>query len=226
MIGIFDSGVGGICAYRQVRKMLPYEDLIYLADRKNAPYGTKSEDEIVALTKNNIKQLKNMGVRAILIACCSASSLHHRLTNEERVLSTPIITPAAEEAARIGRKITVIATEHTARSKAFSREIAKLSDATVTEMAEQRLVALVERGNRDGRIDVECERYLTDLVKRIRMAKSDTLILGCTHFSHLEQELGRLLPEVKIISPARVGAIQIVKKIDPSHKESGRDVYI
>ncbi len=226
MIGIFDSGVGGICAYRQVRKMLPYEDLIYLADRKNAPYGTKSEDEIVALTKNNIRRLKNMGVRAILIACCSASSLHYRLTDEERAISAPIITPAAEEAARVGRKITVIATEHTARSQAFSREIAKLSNAVVTEMAEQRLVALVERGNRDGHIDVECEKYLTDLAKRVRMAESDTLILGCTHFSHLEHEIGRLLPEVKIISPARVGAIQIVKKIDPSHRESGRNVYI
>lgn len=226
MIGIFDSGAGGICAYRQVRKMLPREDILYLADRKNAPYGTKDEDEIVYLTKNNIRILKELGARAILIACCSASSLYDRLNPEEREIATPIITPAAKEAARVGGKITVIATRHTARKRAFSREIAKLSDRDVTEMAEQELVALVEGGSRDGALKDNCREYLNRLAHRIRQTEADTLILGCTHFSHLEGEIGRLLPNVKIISPARVGATELVKKISPGYREGGRDIYM
>lgn len=226
MIGIFDSGVGGICAYRQVRRMLPREDIVYLADRKNAPYGTKTEDEILKFTKNNIKILKEMGAEAVLIACCSASSLHHLLSAEEREISTPIIAPAAALAAVSGRRIAVIATRHTVRQRAFSREISELSDAAVTEMAEQELVALVEGGNRDGRTDPVCKRYLADMARRVRGVNADTLILGCTHFSHLEGEIAGLLPKVRIISPARVGAMEIVRKITPSRDECGRVVYM
>ena len=118
MIGIFDSGVGGLNAYYELKRLLPDEDFIYLSDRKNAPYGTKSEDEIIALTRADIKRLKNAGARKILIACCTASSIHHKLDDEERQISLPIITPAAEIAAKSAKRILVIATEHTAKSSA------------------------------------------------------------------------------------------------------------
>ena len=226
MIGIFDSGVGGICAYRQVRELIPREDIVYLADRRNAPYGIKTKDEILSFTKKNIKILRNMGARAVLIACCSASSIYHLLDPTEREISTPIITPAAALAARLGSKIAVIATRHTANSGAFGREIKRLSDVPVYEMAEQELVTLVEGGSSDGRVSAECRKYLLSLSERVRATGADTLILGCTHFSHLEREIGRLLPKVKIISPARVGAEEIVKKISSRPRESGRVVYL
>ena len=95
MIGIFDSGVGGFSAYRTVRRMLPRENILYLADRKNAPYGTKSKDEILSFTKNNIKRLSAMGAERILIACCTASSVYDLLSEEEKEISLPIIRPAA-----------------------------------------------------------------------------------------------------------------------------------
>ena len=220
MIGIFDSGVGGICSYRRVRSLLPYEDIVYLADRRNAPYGIKSPDEIKKLTEKNIGILRSLGAEAVLIACCSASSVHHLLTDEDREISIPIIRPAAEIAAKAGKKITVIATRHTATSGAFSREIRSISSAEVFELAEQELVALVESGNRDGHIDRACRDYLTGLAERINGTSADTLILGCTHFSHLEREIQRLLPKVKIISPARVGAEEIVRKIKSRTREN------
>ena len=226
MIGIFDSGVGGLCAYHELRRMIPREDIVYLADRKHAPYGIKTEDEILAFTKENIRILKDMGASAVLIACCSASTVYHRLDASEREISLPIISPAARIAAKNGRRIAVIATNHTVKSRAFSREIGLISDATVSEMAEQRLVSLVERGNRDGRIDPECTEYLADLTERIRMVDADALILGCTHFSHLEGELLKRLSGVNIISPARVGAEEMVKKITLGHTECGREIYI
>ncbi len=225
MIGIFDSGVGGICAYHRVRQLMPREDIVYLGDRKNAPYGTKTEDEILALTERNIKLLRSLGAEAVLIACCTASSLHRLLPEEARQVSIPIIAPAAELAAKLSDKIAVIATEHTARSGAFGLEIRKRREASVTELAEQRLVALVEGGSRDGRLSEECRRYLEGLRERVLRTEADALILGCTHFSHLEGEIGRLLPKIKIISPARVGAEEIVKKIK-MHRECGKIIYL
>lgn len=225
MIGVFDSGVGGICAYKHLQEALPTSDIVYLADRKNAPYGTKTEDEILLFTKNNIRLLSDLGCEAILIACCSASTVYQRLTDEEREISLPIITPSARIAAEGGRRITVIATRHTASSGAFKREIAKFSDAFVTEMCEQPLVTYVESGNRDGRLSVECGDYLSAMAERIKESEADSLILGCTHFSHLEYEIGRLLPNVRIISPARVGAEELIKTIN-NRRENGKITYI
>ena len=226
MIGIFDSGVGGICAFKQVRELLPNEDIIYLADRRNAPYGTKTPDEILRFTENNIKKLKGCGAEQILIACCTASSLYERLPPWAREISMPIIRPAAALAAELSENVAVIATEHTCKSHAFKREIGRLSDISVSELAEQELVALVEMGNRDGRIDRECEEHLDRLAGRIEATNSGTLILGCTHFSHLEYEIQERLPKINIISPARVGAMEIVKKINSQNKENGKTRYI
>ena len=226
MIGVFDSGVGGICAFRKLRELLPREDILYLADRKNAPYGTKPKDEILKFTKFNIKRLRALGAERILIACCTASTLYGELNHSEQEICTPIITPAAKIAGTLGQKTAVIATEHTAKSRAFSREIGRFSSVEVVEMAEQELVSLVERGNHDGRIDPECREYLRLLSERVFATDAHALILGCTHFSHLEGELSVLLPHMKIINPACEGAKEIAKKVNPKHRECGRVVYM
>ena len=213
MIGVFDSGVGGISAFREVRRLLPREDIIYLADRKNAPYGIKSEGEIVALIKKNIRRLRASGAKRILIACCSASCLWDRLDEGEKEISLPIIAPAAKEAARVGRRIGVISTVRTKESHAFGKEIKKYKDCPVFEIATQPLVAMVESGSRDGRVATDCLEYLKETVARLKEENIDTLILGCTHFSHLKGEIGRLTRGVKIIDPAIIGAREFVKKI-------------
>ena len=224
MIGVFDSGVGGFCALRELRRLLPSEDIVYLADRKNAPYGTKSQEEIIALTQADIKRLRDYQVNKILIACCTASSVHEFLDKEEREISLPIIRPAAQMAAE-GRRIAVIATERTVSSAVFSKEISKISDAKVVEFSAQRLVTLVEGGCRDGRINTECERELCRIAELIADAEADTLILGCTHFSHLEGELQKRC-NVKTVSPAREGAAALTRIITKSHGERGRIIYI
>ena len=225
MIGVFDSGVGGICAFREVRRLLPREDIIYLADRKNAPYGTKTKDEIISLTGANIKRLRAMGCERVLIACCTASTVYEELDSEEIKIAMPIIAPAVKLAVEGGRRIAVIATEHTAKCGSFGRETKKISDCTVYEFAEQNLVRLVEGGCRDGRINAECATELSRICDEVRLADADTLILGCTHFSHLERELARRLPDVRIISPAREGARELVRTIKMRHRERGRTIY-
>ncbi|MBR4835935.1 MAG: aspartate/glutamate racemase family protein [Clostridia bacterium] len=201
MIGVLDSGRGGLVAYKELRRLMPRADITYLADRKNAPYGNKSPGEILHLTERGIRRLWDMGCEIILIACCTASSLHEMLPEELKKVSIPIITPTAR-LCEGSRSVLVIATEHTARSRAFSREIKRFSDASVREIPMQPLVDLIEWG-RDTRSAVEriikmCEGY-------------DTLILGCTHFSHLLGDLRERLPEVKILSPAHIGASEITR---------------
>ena len=201
MIGVLDSGRGGLVAYKELRRLMPRVDITYLADRKNAPYGNKSPKEILRLTEHGIRRLCDMGCEIILIACCTASSLHEMLPEELQNISIPIITPTAR-LCEGSRSVLVIATEHTARSGAFSREIRRFSDASVREIPMQPLVDLIEWG-RDTKSAVErivkmCEGY-------------DTLILGCTHFSHLLGNLRERLPDVKILSPAHVGANEIRK---------------
>ena len=211
VIGIFDSGVGGFCAYRRVRELLPGEEIIFLADGKNSPYGIKTEEEITEIAEKNIAILRSVGADKILIACCTASSVYHRLSHRDREIAVPIIEPAARLAAR-GKNIAVIATRHTATSHAFGREIAKYTDAPVSEYDEQGLVRMIESGARGRRIGSECRRHLASLAHRIKMLGADTLILGCTHFTHVEGALTRLLPRVRIISPATVGAEYISQK--------------
>lgn len=201
MIGVLDSGRGGLVAYKELRRLMPRADITYLADRKNAPYGNKSPKEILHLTERGIRRLCDMGCEIILIACCTASSLHEMLPEELKNISIPIITPTAR-LCEGSRSVLVIATEHTARSGAFSKEIIRFSDASVREIPMQPLVDLIEWG-RDTKNAVE---------KIIKMCEGyDTLILGCTHFSHLLGDLRARLPDVKILSPAHIGANEIRK---------------
>lgn len=221
MIGIFDSGVGGFCAFEHLRGLLPDEDIVYLADGENSPYGTKSADEIKEITEKNIRRLRGAGADIVLIACCTASSLHHRLSESDRRISIPIIQPSARLAAMGGKNIAVIATRHTASTHAFASEIKKYSDAPVSEYAEQELVALIEGGNRWGRIDKKCAEYLKAVAEKIKRGGADTLILGCTHFSHLLGEIERLLPKVRVISPAHVGAEEAARAVTNLKKRRG-----
>ena len=129
MIGIFDSGDGGLAAAREVRRLFQKEDIVLLADRKNAPYGTKTEEELISLVKEDIRRLSEMGCEKILVACCTASTVFPLLSEGEQQICLPIIHPTAE--AVCGSAHTaVIATERTVNSHAFSSEILRIYPKT------------------------------------------------------------------------------------------------
>ena len=226
MIGVFDSGVGGLTALAELRRLLPRTDMIYLADREHAPYGTKSEEEILSLAENCIKRLITAGAEKILIACCTASTLHSRLTEGARRITTPIIAPAARAAQRVSLgKIAVIATEATVRSHAFRRELLSIGECEVTEHAAQELVAMVESGASDEKpLSSEEKSRLSRLLEPIEASRADTLILGCTHFPHLRGHIAAMLPEVKLISPSREGAIEIARSTED--RGDGKTVFL
>ena len=217
MIGVFDSGAGGINALREIRRLMPRTDAVYLADRKNAPYGTKKKGELISLVTRDITRLCEMGIDKILIACCTASTVFDMLPDKCRAVSTPIIGFAARAAAEATRrgKIGVIATDATVCSGAFSGAISSLSpDLSVTEVSAQPLVGLVESGALDGRVGEGERETLSHILEKIKLERIDVLILGCTHFSSLAGEISRAMGDgVTVIDAARVGAREFIKNI-------------
>ena len=178
MTGIFDSGVGGLTALERLRFLKPSEDICYLADRINAPYGNKNESQLIPIVENDIKRLRDAGCGIILAACCTASTVIPRLSDEFRRGVVQIISSAAQVAVNSGaRKIGVIATDATVRCCAFEKEIRKLDGSIeVISRSAQPLVAMVEDGERDNNCSPECLNYLTALLKDFDLARSNLSI--------------------------------------------------
>lgn len=227
MIGVFDSGAGGLTAVAELRRLAPSLDICFLQDRKNSPYGTKSQRELIRLVKKDINRLALAGAETILMACCTASTVYSALPSAMRDISHPIIDPTVKEAARvtIGGRIGVIATEATVRSGAFTEKLlAYPSVKEVVEIPTQRLVSLVDGGITDQNITREARDEILGLLTPLRDRKIDTLILGCTHFPHLRLTIGGMLPGVRLVSSSKEGAKEIIKNI--SLFGTGKTVYL
>ena len=226
MTGVFDSGLGGIKTAELLRANAPSEDIIILADRANAPYGKKSKDELVKIVNFNIQRLLSAGAQQVLIACCTAGSVYGCIRPELRARAVEIITPTAKAAAAVtGGRISVIATDATVKSRAFSRAILDTDPGvSVSEFAAQELVYFTEGGCRDGHVTAEAGEYLDRLAERLASARPDTLILGCTHFPLLSAELSARLPEVRMISSAKEGARAMAELIK-APTGNGRLIY-
>ncbi len=230
MTGIFDSGRGGETALSEFRRLCPTEDVIFFADRENAPFGTKSTAELCEITDRALGRLISMGCERVLIACCTASTVHHLLPECKQRISIPIITPTAREAARLSAsgRIAVLATDATVRSHAFE---AALSGCEVIEIAAQALVGEIEAGARDGIITDRLSLYIKERLSGAVSFGADTVILGCTHFPLVEGEICRIAEELsgrKIItvSSARQGAIELLRSLSGEGRGKGRTVYV
>ena len=226
MLGIFDSGVGGLTALREIKRISPETDVCFLQDRQNAPYGTKTELEIVSLVKKNIKTLLDFGAKKVLMACCTASTVYESLTEIERKIAVPIIDFAAEASVKISKnaRIGVIATERTVKSRAFTKSIKKLAPkAEVFELATQSFVALVEGGGRDFNLDENQRRIIENSLTPLKNKNIDSLILGCTHFPHIRREIERVIG-VETVNPSEICAKEILKS--DVFSRNGRCIYL
>lgn len=209
MIGVFDSGAGGVLTAKILSSLSPRADITLFADRKNAPYGTRCDEEIIELSERGISRLLSSGAERVLIACCTASSLYPRFGKEVRAAAIPIIAPTARRAVSLTKngKIGVLATRATVRGGAFSAEIKRLlPSAEVFEREAGELVGLVESGVRDGRADCVSKEKIRALSQPLIDRGIDTLVLGCTHFPHLRGTFGELFGGISIVSCAHEGA--------------------
>lgn len=216
MIGIFDSGRGGVAVARELLSLCPTCDVLLLSDRKNLPYGTKSDSELIPIVKKNLKRLRSYGAKSLLIGCCTASSIYERfIAPTPNVI--PIIDPTARRAALVtDGKICVIATEATVTSHAFKKTISRYSTAEVTEVAAGELVKVVESLG-DG---IPGENDLRKIKKALEPAMAvgaDTLVLGCTHFPLISEYVSRYLPGVRMVSCVKEGTLAAL-----SHATAGK----
>ena len=189
-IGIFDSGIGGLTVVRQIHRVLPHEDLVYLGDTARVPYGTKSPGTVVRFACEDTRFLIQQNVKAVVVACNTVSAW--ALPTLERQFAVPIfgvIIPGAQAALKKTRngRIGVIATTTTIRSQAYSRAILAGDDtARVFARACPLLVPLVEEGWTDQKVTRTILRtYLAPLLS----AGIDTLVLGCTHYPLLKRAI-------------------------------------
>lgn len=230
MIGVLDSGVGGFNSLPAIRRALPFVDIVYLADRRNAPYGIKGKDELITLVSEGIERLLSRGAERVLLACCTASTVWRELDPFRKERSMPIIGCVERAVFGNERTILVIATERTVKSGAFGREIKKKSPNTATvEVAMQSLVLAVERGIKAGDLRGETYPEIEKIRELSRRLCPDALVLGCTHFSSVASLIGEALPEVRIINTAHLGGEAMAEELLVSGinvREGGRLIYM
>src|SRR5213594_3854225 len=189
-IGVFDSGIGGLTVVRQLRKVLPGEDIVYLGDTARVPYGTKSPSTVVRFSCEDTQFLLQQNVKAVVVACNTASAW--ALPTLEKRFKVPIfgvILPGVRAALARTRnqRIGVIGTSATIRSKTYSSGLLARSDTVkVFARACPLLVPLVEEGWTNHRVTQE---ILTEYLTPLRRHRIDTLILGCTHYPLLKPAL-------------------------------------
>ena len=193
-IGIFDSGVGGLTVVKEVMKRLPNERIVYLGDTARVPYGTKSPESVKGFSVENAGFLMQKGVKLIVVACNTASSVSLPILRKRfRVPIVGVIGPGAKKAveATKNKKIGVIATKATIKSKAYEKEIGKLSSKIdIISQACPLFVPLVEEGWLDTEITRDIAReYLKGIVK----SSVDTIVLGCTHYPLLKSVISRVM---------------------------------
>lgn len=193
-IGIFDSGIGGLTVLSAIRKTLPHEDLVYLGDTARVPYGTKSPETVIRYTRRNVDFLKTQGVKAIVVACNTASAVAlGALGNHLGLPLVGVLEPGVERAAAAtrNRRVAVIGTASTIASDAYGRALRRLNpQIKVVSRACPLFVPLVEEGWVEGEIPTRVARhYLQELVG----LEVDTLILGCTHYPLLRAVIGEVI---------------------------------
>ena len=232
-IGIFDSGVGGLTVAREIMRQIPNERLVYFGDTARVPYGNKSKEIITKYSKQIIRFLKTQNVKAIVVACNTASA--YALDEIEKELDIPIIgvvKPGAKVAAEATRnkKVGVIATAGTIQSRIYAEYIESIDkEIRVTGKACPLFVPLVEEGLLEDPVTDEiATRYLNEL----KDLDIDTLILGCTHYPLIRSTLGRIMGEkVTLVNPAYETAVELRSLLEregllnPSTNRLGTNQY-
>lgn len=199
-IAVIDSGVGGISVLRELCALMPNENFIYLGDSKNAPYGSKSRDEVLRITRDNLEFLKDRGIKALVIACNTATSAAVKILRaEEKELVIVGIEPAIKPPSLDfdHPRVLVMATPLTLREEKFRRLVERFSDAEeIIPIPCPHLVEFIERGELDT---PELHEYIEKLLSPYRNEKIDALVLGCTHYPHISDAISRhISPNVRI----------------------------
>jgi len=207
-IGVFDSGIGGTSIWSAIHELLPNEKTIYLADNKNAPYGQRTKEEIVALSKKNVDFLIENNCKLIVVACNTATTNAIRELRADYDIPFIGIEPAIKPAANNSKTqvIGILATQGTLNSELFNKTAEMFQNTTIIEQVGHGLVQLIEDGNLNSPEMTDLlETYLRPMID----ANIDYLVLGCSHYPYLIPQIKKILPEhIQIIDSGEAVARQ------------------
>ena len=202
-IGLFDSGVGGSTIWKEIVSLMPYENTLFLADNKNAPYGEKSREAIIALCDANTQFLLDNGAKIIVVACNTGTTnaityLGDKYKQIPFIGIEPAIKPAGLQS--VTKKIGVLATRRTLTSSLFAQTSEHLKQEEQVQIIEQvgeGLVDLIEAGAIESpEMEVLLRKYLLPMVAQ----GIDYLVLGCTHYPYLLPQIQQIIPShIKVI---------------------------
>ena len=213
-IGVFDSGIGGLTVFRQLRKLMPNENMIYFGDTKRNPYGSRPEAEIQQFIREILTFMTDNKVKLAVAACNTMTVLLDRLSQEEYPFRIIGMSKGARKALTLtrNRSIGVIATEATIRSGKHAAEITALdSKVKVLPKACPEFAPLVEAEQFEGEvIERAARKYLISLTKE----NVDVVILGCTHYPLLAPVIRKIMGPVQIFDPAEETALQVKDYLD------------
>jgi len=208
-IGIFDSGVGGLSVFKEVRKLLPFEAVTYFADSGNCPYGSKTREEVLLLARKHIEFLLVHHCKLIVIACNTITAVAIDHFRSEYGIPFIGMEPALKPAALQTRtkKIGILATENTFNGRLFKQTFEKHANGIdVFIQPGYGLVELVEKGEQNSeKARLLLERYLTPMMEK----GADTLVLGCTHYPFLKDMIQQVAgTRLAVIDPSDAVAAQ------------------
>ncbi|MGE5089393.1 MAG: glutamate racemase [Candidatus Levyibacteriota bacterium] len=218
-VGVYDSGVGGISVLRALRKALPHESYVYIADSRHAPYGDRSQRFLQARARQVVGFLAALPVKAVVLACNTVSVVAATSLRAEFPLPIVAMEPAIKPATRGTRSgtVLVLATASTVRSRAVARLCSAFGgNVRIILQGCPGLAERVERGELASPATVDLLRaYLRPGLE----AGADTIVLGCTHYAFLKAQIARLAgPTVAIIEPSEAVALQLERRIGTAQR--------
>ena len=225
MIGIFDSGSGGLTVLHAIRQVLPSADVVYFGDIKNAPYGSRSQEELSQLTIRALKLLEKRGATNFVSACNSVSaslalSVLDVFTQKEMQI-IEMVGPTVSYFKDSGAKILLCATPATIRSGIYQNAFGMI-DSTVDTVACQNLAGAIEFGKSKEEIrDIIVENF-----KQVDVSQYAVLVLACTHYPLVESIFAELFPNIVIFDPALAVAERVEKKFWPQESGSGTTHFL
>lgn len=216
-IGVFDSGVGGISVLAELITYLPMEKYIYYGDSKNAPYGVRPTEEVRELSFRVAELLIEKKIKALVVACNTATS--GAIEDLRRTFDIPIIgmEPALKPAVELGKmgKILVMATPVTLREKKFNNLITNLhGPSEIVKLPCPGLVEIIERTGGKGE---EIQKYLRDLFSPFDMKEVSSIVLGCTHYIFIKEEIIKLVGDTVELIDGNRGTARQVKRLLQNH---------
>ena len=212
-IGVFDSGLGGLTAVRELRRILPGENIIYFGDTSRVPYGGRSRETILKYARQDLRFLRSFDLKAVLIACGTVSTTSLDVLQQENDIPVlGVVEPSVRRALRATRsgRIGLVATQASVRSEAYQRLFRRLNpEVEVVARACPLFVPLVENGRtRPG--DVVIETVAREYLEPLREQGVDTLVLGCTHYPLLTGVIGGIMgPEVTLVNSGAEAALEL-----------------